>query len=42
MQSTRLAESFELFTGSVALTGPEKFLPKATYDPAVFSQTTWN
>jgi len=28
-------------TGSVALTGPEKFPPKATYDPADFSRTAW-
>jgi len=29
VQTTGLAESFELFTGSVALTGPEKFPRKA-------------
>ena len=36
VQTTRLAESFELLSGSVALTGSEKFLRKATCDPAVF------
>ena len=30
VQASRLAESFELLTRSVALTGPEKFLRKAT------------
>jgi len=39
VQSTRLAESFEPFTGSVVLTGPEKFLHKATCDPSVFLRT---
>jgi len=28
LQTTRLAESFELLTGSVALTGPQIFLRK--------------
>jgi len=37
VQTTKLAKSFELLTGSVALTGPEKFLRKAMCDPAVFS-----
>jgi len=41
VQTTRLAESFELLTGSVPLTGPEKFPCKATYDPAVFVQRAW-
>jgi len=41
VQSTRLAESFEPFTESVVLTGPEKFLRKAMCDPAVFLQTAW-
>ena len=41
VQTTRLSESFELLTGSVALTKPEKFLRKATCDPAVFSRTAW-
>ena len=41
MQSTRLAESFELLTGSVPLTRLEKFPCKATCDPAVFLQTAW-
>jgi len=39
VQTTRLAKSFELLTVSVALTGPEKFLHKATCDPAVFYRT---
>jgi len=30
MQTTRLAASFETFSGSVPLTGPEKFPRKAT------------
>jgi len=41
VQSTRLVESFELLTRSVALTGLEKFPRKATCDPAVFARTTW-
>jgi len=41
VQTTRMAESFELLTRSVAVTWPEKFLCKATCDPAVFSQTAW-
>jgi len=41
VQTTRLAESFELLTWSVVLTGLEKFLSKATCDPAVFSQAAW-
>jgi len=39
VQTTRLAESFELLTSSVALTGPEKFLRKATCDAAVLLRT---
>jgi len=39
VQATRLAESFELLIGSVALIGPEKFPRKATCDPAVFPRT---
>jgi len=39
VQATRLAESFQLLTGSVALTGPEKFQRKAMCNPAVFSRT---
>ena len=39
LQTTRLAESFELLTGSVALTGPEKLLCQATCDPADFART---
>jgi len=38
VQSTRLAESFEPFTGSVVHTGQEKFLRKAACDPTVFSR----
>jgi len=30
LQATRLAASYELLTGSVVLTGPEKFPHKAT------------
>ena len=41
VQTTRLAESFELLTGSVVLTGPEKFPHKAMCDPAVFAWTAW-
>jgi len=41
VQTTRLAQSFELLTRSVVLTGPEKFPRKATYDPAVFARTAW-
>jgi len=37
VQTTKLAESFELLTRSVALTGPEKFSRKAMCDPAVFA-----
>jgi len=40
VQTTRLAESFELVTGSVALTRPEKLPCKATCDPSVFVRTT--
>jgi len=39
VQTTRLAASFELLTGSVALIGPEKFRRKAVCNPAVFSRT---
>jgi len=38
VQTTRLATSFEPFTGSVALTGSEKFPCKATWDPVVWAQ----
>jgi len=41
VQTTRLAESFELLTGSVVLTRPGKFHHKATCDPAVFARTAW-
>jgi len=41
VQTTRLAESFELLTMSVALTGPEKYLRKATCNSAIFAWTTW-
>ena len=41
VQTTRLAKFFELLTRSVALTGPEKFLHKATCNPAVFARTAW-
>jgi len=41
VQTTRLAESFELLAGSVVLTRPEKFHHKATCDPAVFARTAW-
>jgi len=41
VQTTRVAESFELLTRSAAFTGPEKFPHQATRDPAVFAQTTW-
>jgi len=40
VQTTRLAESFELLTGLVAFTGPKKFPCKAKCDPAVFPRTT--
>ena len=40
-QSTRLAESFELLTWSVALTALEKFPRKAMCNPAVFARTAW-
>jgi len=33
------AKTFELLTGSVMLSGPEKFLRKAMCDPAVFART---
>jgi len=36
VQTTRLADSFELLTGSVVLTRPEKFPRKATCDLAGF------
>jgi len=36
VQATRLAASFETLTGSVALTGPEKFPRKATCVPVFF------
>ena len=39
VQTARLAESFELFTGSVALTRPEKFPRKVTCDLVVFAYT---
>jgi len=39
VQTTRFAESFELLTRLVVLTRPEKFLCKATCDPAVFTRT---
>jgi len=38
VQATRLATSFELLTGSVALTGPEKFLRKTTCVSVFFSR----
>jgi len=38
VQATRLAESFELLTRSVALTRPEKFPRKATCVLVLFSQ----
>jgi len=38
VQATRLAASFEPFTRSVALTGPEKFLRKATCVLVFFSR----
>jgi len=41
VQTRRLAESFELLTGSVVLTRPEKFLCKTTCDPAVFAWNAW-
>jgi len=41
VQTKRLAESFELLTGSVALTRLEKFPCKATCDPAVFLWNAW-
>jgi len=41
VHTRRLATSFELFTGSVAFTQPEKFLHKATCNPAVFLRTAW-
>jgi len=40
VETTRLAESFELLTRSVVLIGPEKFLRKVTCDPAVFVRIT--
>jgi len=42
VQTTRLAASFELLTGSVALTGPEKFPRKATCDPVFFCENPRN
>ena len=36
VQAARLAASFETLTGSVALTGPEKFPHKATCVPVFF------
>ena len=41
VQTTRFAESFELLTRSLALTGWEKFPCKATCNLAVFAWTTW-
>jgi len=41
VQTRKLAKSFEHLTGSVALTGPEKFLCKATCDLAIFARTVW-
>jgi len=38
VQTTRLATSFETFTGLVALTRPEKFPRKATCVSVFFSQ----
>jgi len=38
MQTTRLAESFELLTGFVAFAGLEKFSRKATCGSAVFCE----
>ena len=40
VQTRRLAKSFELLSGPIALTGPKKFLHKATCNPAVFAWTT--
>jgi len=40
VQATRLAVSFKLLTGSVALTGQEKFPHKATCVSVFFSQTS--
>jgi len=40
VQTARLAASFELLTGSVALTGREKFPRKATCDLVFFSQNS--
>jgi len=37
VQTTRLAESFEHLTMSVALTGPEKYLRKAMCNSAIFA-----
>jgi len=39
VQTTRLVKSFELVTGSVALTEMEKFTHKATCDPVVLVRT---
>jgi len=39
MQTARLVESFELLTGSVTLTGLEKFSRKAVCDPVVLTRT---
>jgi len=41
MQTTRLVESFELLSGSVAFTGPYKFHCKAMCDPGGFALTAW-
>jgi len=38
LKQRRLAESFEPFTGFVALTGPEKFPRKATWVLVFFSR----
>jgi len=38
VQIRTLAVSFETLTGSVAITGPEKFLRKATCDPVVLAR----
>jgi len=38
VQATRLAVSFQLLTGSVALTGPEKFPRKTTCVSVFFSR----
>jgi len=38
VQTRIFVASFELFTGSVVLTRPEKFTRKATCDPVVFAR----